>query len=43
MNSTENEMVIKLETKTLIIFVDTNGLIIRKFLFILYILKSKVF
>lgn len=43
MNSTESEMIIRLETKTLMIFVDTNGLIIMKFLFISYILKSKVF
>lgn len=41
MNSTESEMIIRLET--LMIFVDTNGLIIMKFLFISYILKSKVF
>lgn len=42
-DSTESEMIIRLETKTSIIFVDTNGLIIMKFVFISYILKSKVF
>lgn len=36
-------MIIRLETKTSIIFVDTNGLIIMKFVFISYILKRKVF
>lgn len=42
-DSTESEMIIRLETKTSIIFVDTNGLIIMKFVFISYILKSKLF
>lgn len=42
-DSTESEMIIRLETKTSMIFVDTNGLIIMKFVFISYILKSEVF
>lgn len=42
-DSTESEMILRLETKTSMIFVDTNGLIIMKFVFISYILKSEVF